>query len=118
MQRVLNGVLDLSLNSLPSSIKPLVSVIMPAFDAAKHVSQALNSVLSQTYEAIEVIVVNDGSSDATSSIVEEFVRRDSRVQLIWQNNAGVGAARIPRSRSHAANTLPPWMPTTSGFLKS
>jgi glycosyltransferase involved in cell wall biosynthesis len=101
MQRVLNRVLDLSLNSLPSSIKPLVSVIMPAFDAAKHVSQALNSVLSQTYEAIEVIVVNDGSSDATSSIVEEFVRRDSRVQLIWQNNAGVGAARntaIEKSR--------------------
>jgi glycosyltransferase involved in cell wall biosynthesis len=75
------------------SVKPLVSVIIPAFDAADHISQALNSALSQTYEAIEVIVVDDGSSDATSSIVEEFVRRDTRVRLIRQNNAGVGAAR-------------------------
>jgi glycosyltransferase involved in cell wall biosynthesis len=101
MQRVLNGVRYPSWNPPPYSIKLLVSVIIPAFDAAKHISQALNSVLSQTYEAIEVIVVNDGSSDATSSIVEEFVRRDSRVQLIWQNNAGVGAARntaIEKSR--------------------
>jgi glycosyltransferase involved in cell wall biosynthesis len=101
MQRVLNGVRYPSWNPPPYSIKSLVSVIIPAFNAAKHISQALNSVLSQTYEAIEVIVVNDGSSDATSSIVEEFVRRDSRVQLIWQNNAGVGAARntaIEKSR--------------------
>jgi glycosyltransferase involved in cell wall biosynthesis len=101
MQRVLNGVRDPSWNPPPYSIEPLVSVIMPAFDAAKHISQALSSVLSQTYGAIEVIVVNDGSSDATSNIVEEFVRRDSRVQLIWQNNAGVGAARntaIEKSR--------------------
>ena len=75
------------------SIKPLVSVIIAAFDAAKHIGQALNSALLQTYEAIEVIVVDDGSSDATSSIVEEFVKRDTRVRLIRQSNTGVGAAR-------------------------
>lgn len=55
----------------------LVSVIIPAFDAAEYIRQALNSVLAQTYQAIEVIVVDDGSSDATSAIVEEFVIRDS-----------------------------------------
>jgi len=101
MQKVLSEVRDPSWNLPPYSIKPLVSVIIPAFDAAKHISQTLNSVLAQTYEAFEVIVVNDGSSDATDSIVEEFVRRDSRVQLIWQNNTGVGAARntaIEKSR--------------------
>jgi glycosyltransferase involved in cell wall biosynthesis len=76
-----------------SSIKPLVSVIIAAFDAAEHIGQALNSALAQTYEAIEVIVVDDGSSDATSSVVEEFVKRDTRVRLIRQNNKGVGAAR-------------------------
>jgi glycosyltransferase involved in cell wall biosynthesis len=79
--------------NLRKSSKPLVSVIIPAFDAAKHIGQALNSVLSQTYEAIEVIVVDDGSSDATSAIVEEFVKRDVRVQLVRQSNAGVGGAR-------------------------
>ncbi len=68
-------------------------MIVPAFDAAKYIRQALNSVLTQTYQAIEVIVVDDGSSDATSAIVEEFVAKDARFQLVRQGNAGVGAAR-------------------------
>jgi glycosyltransferase involved in cell wall biosynthesis len=73
--------------------KALVSVIVPAFDAAASIRQTLNSVLAQTYQEIEVIVVDDGSSDATSAIVEEFVARDPRFHLIRQSNAGVGAAR-------------------------
>jgi glycosyltransferase involved in cell wall biosynthesis len=70
-----------------------VSVIVPAFDAATKIRQTLNSVLAQTYQETEVIVVDDGSSDATSVIVEEFVARDTRIHLIRQRNAGVGAAR-------------------------
>jgi glycosyltransferase involved in cell wall biosynthesis len=73
--------------------KALVSVIVPAFDAAATIRQTLNSVLAQTYQEIEVIVVDDGSSDATSAIVEEFVAMDPRFHLIRQSNAGVGAAR-------------------------
>ncbi len=73
--------------------KALVSVIIPASDAAEHIRQTLNSVLAQTYQEIEVIVVDDGSSDATSAIVEEFAARDARFQLVRQSNAGVGAAR-------------------------
>jgi glycosyltransferase involved in cell wall biosynthesis len=61
--------------------KALVSVIIPAFNAAAEIRQTLNSVLAQTYQAIEVIVVDDGSSDATAAIVEEFVTRDVRIQL-------------------------------------
>jgi glycosyltransferase involved in cell wall biosynthesis len=81
--------------------KALVSVIIPAFSAAADIRQTLNSVLAQTYQAIEVIVVDDGSSDATAAIVEEFVTRDTRFQLVRQSNAGVGAARniaIQRAR--------------------
>lgn len=73
--------------------KALVSVIIPAFNAAADIRQTLNSVLAQTYQEIEVIVVDDGSSDATPAIVEEFVTRDARFQLVRQSNAGVGAAR-------------------------
>jgi glycosyltransferase involved in cell wall biosynthesis len=73
--------------------KALVSIIIPAFNAAANIRQTLNSVLAQTYQAIEVIVVDDGSSDATAAIVEEFVARDARFQLVRQSNAGVGAAR-------------------------
>jgi glycosyltransferase involved in cell wall biosynthesis len=70
-----------------------VSVIVPAFEAAANIRQTLNSVLTQTYQEIEVIVVDDGSSDATGAVVEEYVARDTRFHLIRQNNAGVGAAR-------------------------
>ena len=79
----------------------LVSVIVPAFNAASYIRQTLNSVLAQTYRKIEVILVDDGSSDSTAKIVEEFVARDPRFQLIRQANAGVGAARntaIKRAR--------------------
>ena len=73
--------------------RPLVSVIIPAFNAAKHIRQTLNSVLEQTHQTLEVIVVDDGSADATAAIVEQFVEKDARIQLIRQSNAGVGAAR-------------------------
>ncbi|MBV8102766.1 MAG: glycosyltransferase family 2 protein [Verrucomicrobia bacterium] len=71
----------------------LVSVIVPALNAATYIRQTLDSVLEQTYRKIEVIVVDDGSSDSTAEIVEEFVVRDPRFQLVRQSNAGVGAAR-------------------------
>jgi glycosyltransferase involved in cell wall biosynthesis len=79
----------------------LVSVIVPAFNAATYIRQTLDSVLQQTYREIEVIIVDDGSSDSTARIVEEFAARDSRFQLVRQTNAGVGAARntaIERAR--------------------
>jgi glycosyltransferase involved in cell wall biosynthesis len=71
----------------------LVSVIIPAFNAAEYIRQTLHSVLAQTYQSLEVIVVDDGSEDGTDAIVEEFVKKDTRVQLVPQCNAGVGAAR-------------------------
>jgi glycosyltransferase involved in cell wall biosynthesis len=73
--------------------KALVSVIIPAFNAAQDIRQTLDSVLAQTYQKIEVIVVDDGSWDATSAVVQEYVAKDARIQLFPQSNAGVGAAR-------------------------
>jgi glycosyltransferase involved in cell wall biosynthesis len=71
----------------------LVSVIVPAFNAANYIRQTLDSVLAQTYRKIEVIIVDDGSTDSTARLVEEFAARDPRFQLVRQSNAGVGAAR-------------------------
>jgi glycosyltransferase involved in cell wall biosynthesis len=96
--------------------KALVSVIVPAFNAATNIRQTLNSVLAQTYQEVEVIVVDDGSSDATSAIVEEFVARDSRFQLVRQRNAGVGAARNTAIRKASGKYIAPldaddlWLP--------
>ncbi|NJL21211.1 MAG: glycosyltransferase family 2 protein [Leptolyngbyaceae cyanobacterium SM1_3_5] len=72
---------------------PLVSVIIPAYNAAAFIDRTLRSVLAQTYRNLEVLVVDDGSTDRTSEIVTAFARQDDRVRLLRQTNAGVAAAR-------------------------
>ena len=71
----------------------LVSVVIPAYNAEKWLPLTLDSVCLQTYEKIEVIVVDDGSTDGTSDIAENYARHDSRIRVIHRKNAGVGAAR-------------------------
>jgi glycosyltransferase involved in cell wall biosynthesis len=72
---------------------PLVSVIIPAYNAEAFIGETLKSVLSQTYKDIEVLVVDDGSQDRTSEIVESFATADSRVTLLRQSNKGATGAR-------------------------
>jgi glycosyltransferase involved in cell wall biosynthesis len=69
---------------------PRVSVVMPAYNAARHIGGAVASVLSQTYRDYELVVVDDGSSDETGAIV---AAHPGPVKLLGQENAGVGAAR-------------------------
>lgn len=71
----------------------LVSVIIPAYNAAKFIRRTIASVLAQTHANLEVIVVDDGSADATASIVEAIAQDDARVRLHRQINSGVSAAR-------------------------
>lgn len=68
-----------------------ISVILPVFNCEKYVSQAIESVLDQTFTDFELIIVNDGSTDATGNIINEF--SDSRIKIINQSNQGPGAAR-------------------------
>jgi len=72
---------------------PLVSVIVPAYNAEKFIEKTLSSVLAQTYKNIEVLVVDDGSQDRTAEIIQSFAQIDRRVTLLQQQNAGVAAAR-------------------------
>ncbi len=71
--------------------KPLVSIIMPAFNAEKTILESIESVLSQTYRNWELIVINDGSLDRTSAVV--LAINDERLRLIEQENGGVAKAR-------------------------
>lgn len=87
------AVINDSLLSTSTNNLPLVSVIIPAYNAANFIERTLNSVLNQTYTNIEVIVVDDGSQDETSAIVQSIMQRDHRIQLLHQTNAGVAAAR-------------------------
>ena len=65
-----------------------VSVVMPAYNAAQFISQAIESVLSQTCRDLELIVVNDGSTDGTLEIAERYAQLDGRIRVFTQPNAG------------------------------
>jgi GT2 family glycosyltransferase len=72
----------------------LISVVIAAYNAAPYIAHAINSVLQQTYGSLEVIVIDDGSTDSTAAIVSEIAQRDVRVVLLTgAPNAGVSAAR-------------------------
>ncbi len=74
-------------------VTPKVSVIIPVYNEADHLRECLESVLAQTMCDIEVVCVDDGSTDTSPAILDEYRRRDPRVQVIRQNNAGSGVAR-------------------------
>lgn len=73
--------------------KYLVSVIMPVYNGEKYLSQALNSICNQTYNNLEIIVIDDGSTDSSYEICKNIAEQDSRIKLIHQKNKGVASAR-------------------------
>jgi glycosyltransferase involved in cell wall biosynthesis len=79
--------------SVVSTNSPLVSVIIPAYNAEASIRQTIQSIISQVYQAIEILVVDDGSEDQTSAIVRELAQNDVRLRLFSQPNLGVAAAR-------------------------
>jgi glycosyltransferase involved in cell wall biosynthesis len=70
-----------------------VSVIIPAYNAEKFIEKTLGSVTNQTYQDLEIIVIDDGSQDQTAEIVKKMAKQDSRISLLQQINSGVAAAR-------------------------
>lgn len=72
---------------------PRISIIMPAFNAEKYIEEAVNSVINQTLNNWELIIINDGSTDGTEIIAGKYVAVDSRIKLISQENKKLGAAR-------------------------
>ncbi len=71
----------------------LISVIIPAHNAERFVRRTLDSVLNQTHRALDIVVVDDGSTDNTAAVVQEIAHRDPRVRLFCSRNLGVSAAR-------------------------
>ena len=71
----------------------LVSVIVPVYNVAPYLREALDSVVNQTYKDLEIIIVDDGSADGSASICEEYAASDSRIKLIHQTNKGLSGAR-------------------------
>lgn len=72
---------------------PLISIIVPVYNAETCISQCLDSLVNQTYKRIEIICINDGSRDLSLNILEEYARKDSRIVVINQENKGISDAR-------------------------
>ena len=76
-----------------NKIYPLISVVIPAYNAEQFLDETLESVLSQTYENWECIIVNDGSTDSTESVAKKWCEKDSRFRLTNKENGGLSSAR-------------------------
>jgi len=72
---------------------PRISVVVPIYNVEHYLPECLDSVAAQTVDDLEVVLVNDGSTDASADVADEYVRRDSRFRLVHQENAGLSAAR-------------------------
>ncbi len=72
---------------------PLISIIVPVYNVEKYLRQCLETLINQTYKNIEIICINNGSTDKSSEILVEFTQKDSRVKIITQEKSGVSTAR-------------------------
>ena len=77
----------------PALGRPLVSIVMPTFNRRDVIGAAIASVVSQTVESWELVIIDDGSSDDTASLVEGWIEREPRIRFLRQGNLGVSAAR-------------------------
>lgn len=73
--------------------KPLISIIVPMFNAEKYIAVCIESVLKQTYKNVELILINDGSTDWTEKICKEFEQDNTKIRYFYQENGGVSSAR-------------------------
>lgn len=73
--------------------KDLISIIVPVYNGQKNIGRCIDSIIRQTYKKIEIIIVNDGSTDTTLNIVESYLQKDKRIRIINKENGGVSSAR-------------------------
>lgn len=72
---------------------PLISVIIPVYNPGKYLYRCLDSIIGQTYQNLEIILVDDGSTDDSLQVCREYAEKDGRIKVFSQKNAGVSAAR-------------------------
>ncbi len=76
-----------------NSVKPQISIIIPVYNVENYLQQCLDSVLSQTYDNLEILIVDDGSTDRSGSICDLYAAHDNRISVFHTTNKGLSAAR-------------------------
>ena len=89
-----NGnIIEMNAVQQESEPKILVSVVVPIYNAYDYLEAALDSILDQTLRDIEVICIDDGSTDRSIEIIKKYHEKDKRIRVVTENNAGVSTAR-------------------------
>lgn len=73
--------------------KKMISIVIPVYNVEKYISECLDSVINQTYSNLQIILIDDGSTDRSGIICDEYSKRDKRIEVVHQPNAGAGAAK-------------------------
>lgn len=76
-----------------SQDSPLISVVIPVYNVESYLEECLNSVVGQTYSNLQIILIDDGSTDTSGSICDKYASQDSRITVVHQKNQGAGAAK-------------------------
>ena len=87
------------------TIKPKISIIIPVYNGEKYLADCLNSILEQSFKEFELIIINDGSTDNTENVIEQFKNIDSRIKSFNQENGGQGQARNRGLKMAQANYI-------------
>ena len=72
---------------------PLISVIVPVYNTAKYLDKCITSIINQTYANLEIILVDDGSTDDSPAMCDMWTEKDSRIKVIHKQNGGASSAR-------------------------
>ena len=89
-----------------------VSVIIPVYNTEKYVREAILSITQQSLKELEIIIINDGSTDGSLDIVEKISNKDSRIHIYTQTNQGYPKREIPALIMHGANISISWIAMT------
>ena len=100
---------------MPQPSHPLISVIIPAYNAEGYLRRCVDSILAQTLEDFEAVIVDDGSTDGTAALCDGYAQADARVRVIHQKNGGVSAARN-RGLSEARGDYIAWLASDDYFM--
>ena len=72
----------------PSPTQPLVSIIVPIYNTARYLPACLDSIIAQTHQNLEIILIDDGSTDHSGQIADNYAKKDSRIKVTHQKNQG------------------------------